>query len=58
MAKNHRGKGIKNLPNHGRGECPVCHRTGIKLTHEVKAGEKTLKVCKVCRNVPSDKLPA
>jgi hypothetical protein len=58
MAKNHRGKGIKNLPNHGRGECPVCHRTGIKITHEVKAGEKTLKVCKVCKKVPAEKLPA
>ena len=50
MAKNHRGKLLRTLPYHGRGECPVCHRTGVKLTHEVKAGEKTLKVCKICKS--------
>jgi hypothetical protein len=58
MAKNHRGKGIKNLPNHGRGECPVCHRTGIKITRELKVSDKTLKVCKICRNVKPETLTA
>jgi len=58
MAKNHRGKGIRNLPNHGRGECPVCHRTGIKITHELKAADKTLKVCKVCQKVKPEALSA
>ena len=33
MAKNNRGKGLKKVPNNGRGECPVCHRTGIKLLY-------------------------
>ncbi|MEN6445642.1 MAG: hypothetical protein ABFC98_06300 [Candidatus Cloacimonas sp.] len=56
MAKNTRGKGIKNIPNHGRGECPVCHRTGIKLLYEVKVGEKTYKVCKTCKNSAAQKL--
>jgi len=51
MAKNHRGKTIRILPNHGRGECPFCKRTGVKLTFEVKAADKTIKVCKVCKNV-------
>jgi len=58
MAKNHRGKEIRKMPNHGRGECPVCHRTGVKLTHEVKAGDKTHKVCKVCRKVSPESLSA
>lgn len=58
MAKNFRGKGIKNLPSHGRGECPSCHRTGIKVLHEVKVGDKTLKVCKNCKGISPDKLGA
>jgi len=58
MAKNHRGKEIRKMPNHGRGECPVCHRTGVKLTREVKAGDKTHKVCKVCRKVSPESLSA
>ncbi len=51
MAKNHRGKLLRSMPNHGRGECPFCHRTGVKLTQEVKAGDKTIKVCKICKSV-------
>lgn len=51
MAKNHRGKGIKTLPAHGRGICPVCNRTGIKITHEVKVGDKIHKVCKNCKGI-------
>jgi len=56
MAKNHRGKGLKNLPNYGRGECPVCHRTGVKLLYEVKVGDQTHKVCKCCRKCAPQKL--
>jgi hypothetical protein len=51
MGKNHRGKGIVTLPAHGRGECPVCHRTGIKLLYDIKQEEKTIKVCKVCNKI-------
>ncbi|MBP7194356.1 MAG: hypothetical protein KBA79_00890 [Candidatus Cloacimonetes bacterium] len=58
MAKNHRGKGIKTLANHGRGECPSCHRDGVKLLYDIKAGDKTFKVCKVCKAIPADKLGA
>jgi hypothetical protein len=58
MAKNHRGKQLRSLPNHGRGECPVCHRTGVKLTHEVKAADKTVKVCKICKSVNPETLAA
>ncbi len=56
MAKNHRGKGIRNLPKHGRGICPVCQRTGIKIVYEVKAADKVHKVCKFCKNIATAKL--
>lgn len=48
MSKNHRGSGIRSLPNHGRGECPICHRTAVKVLYEVEVDGKKLKVCKVC----------
>ena len=49
MAKTHRGKGLRNTPNHSRGECPVCKRTGVKVVYEVTVKEKTIKVCKTCK---------
>ncbi|MCB5234075.1 MAG: hypothetical protein LHW60_02350 [Candidatus Cloacimonetes bacterium] len=58
MAKNNRGKTLKNLPAHGRGQCPHCNRTGVKLMYEIKGENKTIKVCKVCKNTPADKLTA
>ncbi len=58
MAKENRGAEVKKLPNQGRGECPSCHRTGVKLLYEVKVGEKTIKVCKVCKGIPADKITA
>lgn len=48
MSKNHRGAGIRSLVSHGRGECPVCHRTGVKVLYEVEVDGKKVKVCKVC----------
>jgi hypothetical protein len=50
MGKNHRGRGIWDQPNHGRGTCPVCGRTGVKVLYEVKTAEKPIKVCKLCKN--------
>ncbi len=50
MSKNNRGAGLREVPGRGRGVCPVCGRTAIKLVYEVKKGEETLKVCKNCRN--------
>lgn len=58
MAKNNRGKGLKSLVNAGRGQCPSCQRTGVKLLYEVKVAEKTIKACKVCKSVPAEKLGA
>jgi len=47
MSKPHRGKGVRELAAHGRGTCPVCGATGIKVLYE--AGEQKVKVCKPCR---------
>ena len=49
MSKGHRGKGIKSLVKHGRGACPVCMRTAVKVLYEVTIKEKTVKVCKTCK---------
>ena len=49
MAKANRGKGLNEFPNHARGVCPVCGRTGVKLLYEVKGADKKTKVCKLCR---------
>ncbi|MDD2331118.1 MAG: hypothetical protein PHI68_00545 [Candidatus Cloacimonetes bacterium] len=58
MAKNFRGKSIRVMPDHGRGECPVCKRGGVKLLYEVKVNNATIKVCKVCRNIAASRLSA
>lgn len=48
MAKAHRGAGIRDQKLHGRGTCPVCKRTAIKVLYERTInGEKAL-VCKQC----------
>ena len=49
MSKGHRGKGISSLVKHGRGACPVCKRTAVKVLYEVTIKEKTVKVCKTCK---------
>jgi len=49
MAKTHRGKGLKTVLNHGRGTCPICKRTAVKIVFEVTLKEKTVKVCKTCK---------
>jgi hypothetical protein len=49
MAKPHRGKGIRELYAHGRGECPVCNRNNVKILYEAEVGEKKYKICKTCR---------
>lgn len=49
MSKAHRGKGIRELPGRGRGECPVCKRVAVKVMYEQDVnGEKT-KICKTCK---------
>lgn len=50
MAKAHRGKGIRELPAHGRGVCPVCKRENIKVLYEHDSGGSKIKICKTCRS--------
>jgi ribosomal protein L37AE/L43A len=49
MGKTHRGKGIRDQYAHGRGECPVCKRTNVKVLYEQDAGDKKIKICKICK---------
>jgi hypothetical protein len=49
MAKAHRGKGIRDQFARGRGECPVCKRGKVKILYEQDAGEKKIKICKICK---------
>ncbi len=56
MAKENRGAEVKKLPNQGRGSCPTCHRTGVKLLYDIKVGDKTIKVCKSCKGLPAEKI--
>ena len=49
MSKAHRGKGIRDQVAFGRGECPVCNRVGVKILYEQEAGDKKVKICKVCK---------
>jgi ribosomal protein L37AE/L43A len=49
MSKAHRGKGIRELAARGRGECPVCKRTNVKILYEQEAGGAKVKVCKTCK---------
>jgi hypothetical protein len=49
MAKAHRGKGIRELVSHGRGECPICKKEGVKVLYELESGEAKVKVCKTCK---------
>ena len=49
MSKARRGKGIRELFARGRGTCPVCGASGIKLLYEQEAGGQKVKVCKPCK---------
>ncbi|MFA5447013.1 MAG: hypothetical protein WC233_01910 [Sphaerochaeta sp.] len=48
MSKAHRGSGIRDQYNRGRGECPSCKRTGVKILYEVTLDGEKAKVCKPC----------
>ncbi|MEW5815962.1 MAG: hypothetical protein AB1798_11290 [Spirochaetota bacterium] len=49
MSKNHRGSGLREKLNHGRGKCPLCKRSGIKVVYEHDVKEKKVNICKQCR---------
>jgi len=49
MSKSHRGKGIRDQVSAGRGVCPVCNRRNVKVLYEQEAGDKKVKICKICK---------
>jgi hypothetical protein len=50
MAKTNRGKGLRRIPTHGRGACPICKATRVKVLYERTAPDGAMvKVCKRCR---------
>ncbi len=55
MSKAHRGKGIKELANHGRGSCPVCKRDNVKVLYEQEIEGKKTKICKNCKATIANK---
>lgn len=59
MAKPKRGRSLWHLPARGRGTCPVCGSTRIKLLYpRTKSDGTVLKVCKKCDAAPQSKLAA
>ncbi len=55
MSKAHRGKGLKEVVAHGRGECPVCKREGVKILYEQEIDGQKLKICKTCKATLANK---
>ncbi|WP_449603314.1 hypothetical protein [Paenibacillus sp. Marseille-Q9583] len=59
MAKSKRGHALWSLPSRGRGTCPVCQSTRIKLLYpKRKTDGSVLKVCKRCDKAPQTKVDA
>ena len=48
MSKAHRGKGIRELPAHGRGTCACCKKENIKILYETEIDGEKAKICKYC----------
>lgn len=48
MSKAHRGKGIRELPAHGRGKCAKCGKDAIKTLYETEIDGAKVKICKYC----------
>ena len=49
MSKAHRGTGIRNEVNHGRGTCGICGKSQIKTLYEQEVDGKKVKICKFCK---------
>lgn len=59
MAKSKRGHSLWNLPSRGRGTCPVCKSTRIKLLYpRTTSGGTALKVCKRCDKAEQARIDA
>lgn len=50
MSKAHRGQGIRELIKSGRGTCPLCKRTAIKVVYEQDFDGKKVVICKQCKS--------
>ncbi|MBN2443693.1 MAG: hypothetical protein JXJ04_20195 [Spirochaetales bacterium] len=48
MSKNSRGKGIIEKYKRGRGICPICKRTGVKVIKEKEIDKQKVEICKIC----------
>ncbi len=48
MSKSHRGSGIRTLPAHGRGICPLCKKENIKVLYEQEINGQKMNICKYC----------
>lgn len=48
MSKAHRGTGIRNEFNRGRGKCPRCGNENVKVLYEKEIDGNTVKICKRC----------
>ncbi|MEL3908449.1 MAG: hypothetical protein P1P64_05485 [Treponemataceae bacterium] len=55
MSKAHRGKGVREEFNRGRGTCPSCKRTGVKVVYEHETDGEKLKICKICKATNENK---
>nr|WP_135557787.1 hypothetical protein [Paenibacillus cymbidii] len=59
MPKTKRGRALWNLPSRGRGTCPICAATRIKLLYvRTKADGAQIKVCKRCQKADQAKVEA
>ncbi len=58
MSKSHRGKGIRSKPRSGRGTCPLCKRTGVKVVYEREIDKVKLSICKICNAAQNRKIKA
>ncbi|MFD0710799.1 hypothetical protein [Paenibacillus sp. GCM10027626] len=59
MAKTKRGRALWSLPSRGRGTCPLCKATRIKLLYtRTKSSGTAVKVCKRCQHAEQLKIDA
>ena len=55
MSKAHRGKGLHETFNRGRGTCPICKKTGVKVIYEQEVDGANQNICKVCKAMLENK---
>lgn len=58
MSKTHRGTGVRSLPAHGRGTCPICNKVNIKTLYEQTIDGQNVKICKYCNAALKNKAKA